>query len=221
MKGSPRFSASTGKPVITLPWGFDDKDLQLLFDAAPVGKLEDLTIDYPFLELFERSGLIDKIGIGKLVNRQQANVKAYQKLKYLVEVMKRHPGFYTDSLKASINGSEFWERFFEKRSISIIKAGEKVLALPTPVQGSPLGRLETIKTEINEELIDKMQMILRSLTSHKIQKAEMGQLTKGLENLMKVYNMLKGEVSGSRLIQVNIKNMTLQEKREASLKSVE
>ncbi len=221
--GSPYLSPSSGKGLIELPWGLSPQDLEIIFESGPRGNIDSLQVDYPYLEIIGRAGMARKLGLEKLVNKGQGNKKAYQKIKYLVQVLNRHPGFYTPKLKETIKDSEFWSKFLATRSFSVVKSNDqeilKIQATPRSLEESPLGRLETIKTEMHEELLDKMQMILRSLTSGKIARAEMGQLTKGLENLMKVYQMFKGEARAGKLIQINIGSMTLQQKKEASLKA--
>lgn len=219
----PFIAASTGKGMITIPWSLKERDLELLLEAGPQGQVEEIMEETPYLSIFERAGLDEKLQLRNLVNKTEANKKAYQKLRYLAIVLTKNPGLYTQTMRELIEGSPFWTKFLISKRMDLVKStGQTLLqVLPKEVEMSPLGREETIKTEIQEELINKIQMTLRSLTASKISKAEMGTLTKGLENLMKVYSLFKGEGNGGKFLQINIGKMTLAEKREASLRAAD
>jgi len=83
---------------------------------------------------------------------------------------------------------------------------------------NPLVREESIKQDIMAGLLDRMQLVMSEMTPKKIRGATFYNLSKGMESLMKAYNMFRNESSNNAILQINIKNMTLEEKRELSNK---
>jgi hypothetical protein len=104
----------------------------------------------------------------------------------------------------------------------LVPAGDgqmQVVIEPASDTISPLVRIEAVKTDILENLIDKMQAMLSAMGTEKIRRASLGTLSKSFENLMKGYTMFKGEASSKSYLQVNIGTLNLQQKKELSLKT--
>jgi hypothetical protein len=219
MAGNPVFQSSLlGKRPIKYPWGLTQDDVETLMEA---GDVPDGT-QYPFIELVDRADMAKKMGLDKISNRKIANNKAYQRIRYLAIMLQKHPGMFTGTMRLYADQWPFLKMFFTTKSIRVLSAGEdREVTLVQTSEHSPLAKEETIKMELREEILDKIQMVVRSISEKKITKSELGTLTKSLENLMKAWSIFKGESTQSKLITINIAKMSLEQKKEASRRSAE
>jgi hypothetical protein len=101
----------------------------------------------------------------------------------------------------------------------LVKSGnEGVIVKVDDKNITPLVQEQAVKDNIMEGMMDKLELMIQSMTPKKIEKANLGVLTKSFENIMKGYLMFKDEVGPKNMTQINIQTLNLQQKRELSLK---
>lgn len=219
------------------PWELEEKEVLTLLCAFPkqvitredviMAKENDIDLkpQYVFLDAFLVSGLYDKCRFRSIHkdNPAEGDRMAYMKFRQLVRILERHPSLYTPEMKDTVSSNPILQEFFTVKKMKIKGSivPPKDPNMPVVSELSPLARQETVKLDITNQLIDKIQMIVGYITPSKIKAASLGNLTKSLENLMKAYSMFKGESSPQTFIQMNIKELTLQEKRNLSNKMAE
>jgi hypothetical protein len=206
------------KVVGGYPWKLTEQEVVSMF-ALLAHSLKDE--QFPYLMAVLRSGLADKMKMRKYEQEfsRKGNLKAFNKIRYLMSGLNHHPGLMTTDLRTLIEGTPELSRMYEHKRYEVIKpiTGNEVMILnKADGQVSPLVHEEETKTDIMENILDKMQIVLDNITVKKIQLSNFGALSKGLENLMKSYQMFKGEVGSKTLMQVNIGNLTLEQKRDLS-----
>lgn len=219
------------------PWKLTEDEIATLLESVPKESLADLETQdsiiaansktkpkkkYRFLEIFEKANLTHKVGLTNLVNRADANKLAHKKFRALSTMLQQRPALQTNRIKEAIAMSPFLEEFFQSPRMTVVPVTEdKGIIAVSPSDLSPLAKQETIKMQLLEEVLSKMQMVTASIDLTKIKRSNLQQLTSSLSNLVKVYQSFKGDSSPSSIVQVNIKHMTLEQKRELSQKTAE
>jgi hypothetical protein len=210
--------------IVTYPWHLKEKEVEDILSFFPKiqfkeegGKAND------YLDLFFLSKTNQQVGLRPyhLKNRQIGNKLSYGKARMMVQRLAAHPYLITDNMQVIIDESEFLKNIIGTKSMKLVPAGDnkEVAIVESTNDFSPLVQMETVKADIMENLLDKMQAVLHAITSGKIMRASPGTLSKMLSDMMKSYMMFKGETSPKSFLQININSMNLQQKRELSQKS--
>jgi hypothetical protein len=206
------------KKVGGFPWKLTEQEVVTLLSLLSKALEGE---QYPYLLAVTRSGLANKMKLRKYEQEtgRKGNLKCWSKIKYLMDGLNHHPGLMTTNLRTLIEGTPDLAKMYQHKTYEVVKpvTGNEVMILnKSDGQVSPLVHEEETKTNIMENILDKMQIVLDNISVKKIQSSNFGALSKGLENLMKSYQMFKGEVGSKTLMQVNIGNLTLEQKRDLS-----
>ena len=220
---------------LNIPWGIKEVEVEKMLLECPREKFwigdnpldikPEFNVSRLYIDIFVRSGMSEKAGFTYYltnVDVAQGNRLARNKFAYLMRLLKQHPSLLSINAKQIIASSEFLryvmgDKYIKYMPIKGSKSKASIAVLSSN-NISPLARQEIVKQDIMENLLDRMQQVVHEMTVNKIKSSNLGTLSKAMENMVKTYNMFKGESAPSALIQVNIKNMTLQEKRELSSK---
>jgi len=216
-KGNPFIT--NWKKVGGYPWKITEQEVVTLFSLLAHSLSEGEK--FPYLMAVLRSGLADKMRIRKYEQEfsRKGNLRSFDKIRYLMTGLNAHPGLMTTDMRTVIEGTPELSKMYTHKSYEVVKpvTGNEVMILnKSDGQVSPLVHEEETKTSIMENILDKMQIVLDNITVSKIKASNFSGLSKGLENLMKSYQMFKGEVGSKTLMQVNIGNLTLEQKRDLS-----
>ena len=226
IKEKKKSNNPNGNPYLTswktlggYPWKLNDHEIVVLLTMIN----EELrnANDFPYVKAVLHSGLADKMKVRKhdQDETRHGNLVCLKKIQYLTQALNQHPGLMTTDIRTMLEGMPQLGVVYSHKQYEVIKNpnGNEVMVLnKSDEQISPLVREEALKTDIMENILDKMTIIMDSMTLKKIQSAQLGTLSKSLESLMKSYQMFKGEVGSKTLMQVNIGTMNLEQKRELS-----
>ena len=216
-RGNPWLGNWTQK--VKYPWKANEDEIKKLLYWLNLAF--ERNIKYPYHYAFQESGMMDKVGLRKFEQEdpKKFNYKCWSKMKYLMIGLTWHPALLTEELKELIEANPDLKRLIQTKEYKLVKSGnEGVIVKVDDKNITPLVQEQAVKDNIMEGMMDKLELMIQSMTPKKIEKANLGVLTKSFENIMKGYLMFKDEVGPKNMTQINIQTLNLQQKRELSLK---
>jgi len=151
-----------------------------------------------------------------LSERKGAYRKLNMNFKTILDFLKRRPAFVTNNIFQALKLAGYGT--VTSALVYVVdKEGNRRLRLATPTgtrEQVPIGKVDTMMWDIQNVSLDKIKLIIDSISPEDIKKSNLGMKSKALRDIFSMYHMsrLQNKSQNLSLINVNIHDSDAKEK---------